>query len=225
MVIIYLSVILLGGFVGIFLEKVSVYLINKRVKEPIIHRFSGSFIKTSLWVLINSIGWVIALAIGGLNLQTIEFALLFSASLVLSAVDINIRKIPNEIILFILIIGVVFSVINNKLQDNLIGLIAGFVIFFLPALIGKGAGLGDVKYAAAVGLCLGIYDFLSAVIIMTFVLLIYTIYIMLKGKGNLKTKLALGPFLASGFVAVMLINILNVKFTIFDLEMFLNTIK
>ncbi|MDP4118847.1 MAG: prepilin peptidase [Bacillota bacterium] len=227
MVLIYTVAVLLGGFVGFLLEKITVNLINKRVKEPINHRFSGSVKKTILWMLISASGWVIAVAIGGLSAQTVEFALLFSACLVLSAVDISIRKIPNEIIVFILIIGFAFTVINNNfniIQNRIIGLIAGFVIFYLPSLIGMGAGLGDVKFAAAVGFCLGVYNFLTAVFVMTIVLLIYTIYLYVTGKGNLKTKVALGFFLAAGFVVVMLINILNMKQMVFDMEMFLNSI-
>ena len=89
-------------------------------------------------------------------------------------------------------------------------------------MIGKGAGWGDVKYAAAVGFCLGAYGILAAVLIMTLFLALYTVYIILTGKGSLKSKIALGPFMASGFVAVLVLNIINSNNSLFDLGVFIN---
>jgi prepilin signal peptidase PulO-like enzyme (type II secretory pathway) len=96
-----------------------------------------------------------------------------------------------------------------SLGINILGLLIGFIIFFLPAMFGKGAGWGDVKYAAAVGFCLGVYGMISAIMIMTFFLMIYASYLIISRKGNLKSKVALGPFMASGFVSVLILNLLN----------------
>ncbi|MDK2943059.1 MAG: hypothetical protein PWP56_2572, partial [Acetobacterium sp.] len=87
------------------------------------------------------------------------------------------------------------------------------------AMIGKGAGWGDVKYAAAVGFCLGVYGIISAIMIMTFFLMIYTIYLIIRRKGNLKSKVALGPFMASGFVSVLVINLINANDHLFEFGM------
>jgi len=99
---------------------------------------------------------------------------------------------------------------------NIFGLVIGFIIFFLPAMIGKGAGWGDVKYAAAVGFCLGAYGIISAIVIMTFFLMIYAFYLIISGKGNLKSKVALGPFMASGFVSVLIFNLINSNYHFFE---------
>src|SRR5665647_3449155 len=180
MIAIYVVTLLLGGLVGLLMEKIAVYMINQRVSQPIVHRFSGSNGITIVWVVINALSWFSIVLIGGLNAKTIECILILSACIIISAVDITIKKIPNEILLFTLIIGIIFVFVNNKASSinlNIIGFIVGFIMFFLPALIGKGAGWGDVKYAAIVGFCLGIYNFLIAVIIMTSLLLVYTAYI------------------------------------------------
>ena len=227
MIAIYVVTILLGGLVGLLMEKIAIYMINQRVSQPIVHGFSGSNRITIAWVVINALNWFLIMLIGGLNAKTIECILILSACIIISVVDITIRKIPNEMLLFTLIIGIIFVFVNNQVSSinlNIIGFIVGFILFFLPAMIGKGAGWGDVKYAAVVGFCLGIYNFLTAVIIMTLILLVYTAYIMITGKGNLKTKIALGPFLASAFVIVLVLNIINSKWMFFNLGVLLNQV-
>ena len=209
------------------MEKIAIYMINQRVSQRAVHRFSGSNRITIAWSVINALSWFSIVIIGGLNAKTIECILILSACIIISAVDITIKKIPNEMLLFTLIIGLVFVFVNNQASSinlNIIGFIVGFIMFFLPAMIGKGAGWGDVKYAAVVGFSLGIYNFLTAVMVMTLILLVYTAYIMVTGKGNLKTKIALGPFMAAGFVAVLVLNIINSKGMFFNLGVFLNQV-
>lgn len=218
-------IIVLGAVVGLLMEKASINLINKRVNDLMIIRFSGSNAKTLMWAIINSLSWFFVVWINGLHANTIECILLISVSIILSAVDITIKKIPNELILLTLIIGATFTVIDKQLGSisiNLIGFAVGFILFLIPAFIGKGAGWGDVKYAAVVGFCLGVYGFLTAIICMALILLVYTAYLIHTGKGNLKTKIALGPFMASGFISVLFLNIINSRFMLFDLGMFLN---
>lgn len=213
-----------GGVVGFFMEKLTILLIHKRVSEPIANRFCGSLTKSALWIVINSLVWYFTFLLGGLCPNTVECVLVFSACLVLSAVDITIRKIPNELLGFILILSVIAIISNRQILDiksNLIGLVVGFGVFFVPAYIGKSAGWGDIKFAAVVGFSLGGFQFLSATAIMSVVLIIYTLYLYLSKKGSLKTKVALGPFMAIGFVAIKLLNIINLNYWFLDLGEFL----
>lgn len=216
-------VLLIGAVVGALMEKSSVYLIKQRVNTLKHPQFSGSFAKTIFWAMINAIIWLFFVKINGLDARTLEYMMLFSICIILSAVDISIKKIPNELVLMTLFVGGAFIVTGQPLASlgmNVFGLLIGFIIFFLPALIGKGAGWGDVKYAAAVGFCLGVYGIISAIIIMTFFLMIYAIYLIISGKGNLKSKVALGPFMASGFVSVIILNLINTNNHLVDFEMF-----
>ncbi|MCG2729513.1 MAG: A24 family peptidase, partial [Acetobacterium sp.] len=199
--------------------KSSVYLIKQRVNTLKQHQFSGSISKTIFWVIMNSIIWLIFLKLNGLESKTLEYMMLFSICIILSAVDISIRKIPNELVLMTLFIGGAFLITGQPIMSlsiNIFGLLIGFIIFFLPAMIGKGAGWGDVKYASAVGFCLGAYGMISAIMIMTFFLMIYASYLIISRKGNLKSKVALGPFMASGFVSVLILNLLNTNYYLFE---------
>lgn len=215
-------VLLTGAVVGALLEKSSVYLIKQRVnilKHP---QFSGSVSKTIFWAIMNAFVWLVFVKLNGLEAKTLEYVMLFSICIILSAVDISIKKIPNELVLMTIFVGGAFVITGQPITSigmNIFGLVIGFIIFFLPAMIGKGAGWGDVKYAAAVGFCLGVYGIISAIMIMTFFLMIYTIYLIIRRKGNLKSKVALGPFMASGFVSVLVINLLNANDHLFEFGM------
>jgi leader peptidase (prepilin peptidase)/N-methyltransferase len=145
--------------------------------------------------------------------------LLLSIGMILALIDISIKKIPNELVLMTIIVGGAFIIAGQPLTSigmNLFGLVIGFIIFLLPAMLGKGAGWGDVKYAAAIGFCLGGYGILTAILIMTFFLMIFTAYLIIRGKGNLKSKVALGPFMAAGFAAVLFLNLLNTNYQLFE---------
>ncbi|WP_414151809.1 prepilin peptidase [Acetobacterium carbinolicum] len=215
-------VLLTGAVVGALMEKSSVYLIKQRVnilKHP---QFSGSVSKTIFWAIMNAFVWLVFVKLNGLEAKTLEYVMLFSICIILSAVDISIKKIPNELVLMTIFVGGAFVITGQPITSigmNIFGLVIGFIIFFLPAMIGKGAGWGDVKYAAAVGFCLGVYGIISAIMIMTFFLMIYTIYLIIRRKGNLKSKVALGPFMASGFVSVLVINLLNANDHLFEFGM------
>jgi len=215
-------IILIGAVVGVLMEKSSSYLIERRVHTLMHHQFSGSFSKTMFWAMLNSIVWLIFIRLNGLESQTLEYMMLFSICIILSAVDISIKKIPNELVLMTIFVGGAFIITGQPITSiamNVFGLLIGFIIFFLPAMIGKGAGWGDVKYAAAVGFCLGAYGIISAIMIMTFFLMIYACYLIIRGKGNLKSKVALGPFMASGFVSVLILNLINTNYHLFEFGM------
>ncbi len=216
-------VIIIGAVVGMLMEKSAVHLIKSRVNMLMSPQFSGNFSKTMFWAMLNAIIWLILIKLNGFEARTLEYMMLVSICMILSVIDISIKKIPNELVLMTIIIGAAFIITGQPIASigmNLLGLVIGFIIFFLPAMIGKGAGWGDVKYAAAVGFCLGVYGMISAVFIMTFFLMIYTGYLVLRKKGGLKSKVALGPFMASAFVSVLVLNLLNLNHQLINLEMF-----
>ncbi len=211
------EVFIIGAVTGVLMKKTTAFLISQRVKTITNHQLSGSVTKTIFWAMLNATIWLVFVKLNGLEPKTLECMLLFSICVILSAVDISIKKIPNELVLMTLFVGGAFIITGQPITSigmNIFGLVIGFIIFFLPAIIGKGAGWGDVKYAAAVGFCLGVYGIISAIMIMTFFLMIYTAYLIIRRKGNLKSKVALGPFMASSFVSVLILNLINTSYLI-----------
>lgn len=215
-------IMITGAAVGVLMEKSALTLVKHRVNTLVQHQFTGSLSKTIFWAMMNALTWLLLIKLNGLEAKTLESMMLFSICVILSTVDISIRKIPNELVLMTLFVGAAFMITGQpitSLATSVFGLVIGFVIFLLPAMIGKGAGWGDVKYAAAVGFCLGVYGIISAIMIMTFILMIYAAYLIIRGKGNLKSKVALGPFMASGFVSVLVLNLINANYHLFEFGM------
>jgi prepilin signal peptidase PulO-like enzyme (type II secretory pathway) len=211
-------IFIIGFIVGIMMEKATLVLIRRRTEIRIQLDNNRDFIEVGSWGVVNALSWLLIISSMGVNSKSIEVILFISVCIVLSTIDARIQKIPNELIVLTLVIGGSFLIIEygvRSIETNIVGLLVGFIIFLLPAFIGKAAGWGDVKYAAAIGFCLGIYGFLTAILVMTSLLLMYTGYIYITGKGNLKTKIALGPFMAFGFISVLLF---NSQYYLFDLS-------
>lgn len=148
--------------------------------------------------------------------EIIYILLMLLACILIYVTDLHHRIIPNEILLLMLvaklIIGIpalfgVTWVPEFNIISSLIGFVAGFVVFMIPAFIGKSVGAGDIKLAAVMGFCLGINGLLYAIVIMGIGVLIYE---FIKGRTSLKNvmyeMIPMGPFMAVAMMVVMLIN-------------------
>lgn len=143
---------------------------------------------------------------------TIIRSVWFLSLLSLSAVDQIIRKIPNEALFLMMIAKVAELIINKDLSpvpDALIGLVAGYFFFSIPALLGRSIGKGDVKLAAAIGFCTGVTGVLQSIVIMSLGIVIYYSLKLKQKRSNLKTKVAMGPYLSMGMVVSVLWPISN----------------
>ena len=148
--------------------------------------------------------------------EIIYILLMLLACILIYVTDLHHRIIPNEILLLMLvaklIIGIpalfgVTWVPEFNIISSLIGFVAGFVVFMIPAFMGKSVGAGDIKLAAVMGFCLGINGLLYAIVLMGIGVLIYE---FIKGRTSLKNAMyemiPMGPFMAVAMMVVMLIN-------------------
>ncbi|UWG98020.1 prepilin peptidase [Dehalobacter sp. DCM] len=204
-------IILISGILaGLLMEKITVLLVKRRVKEIETPKFTGTPLRSMVWALLNGLSWLAVYLLDGLSARAIECALVISVVIIISAIDISIKKIPNELLLSLLIIhtGVLIAEGQiNSILPAIFGLATGFFVFMLPFLVGKSAGFGDLKFSAVVGYILGVHGVLLSVIIMVALLILFTLYLIATRKGGLKTRLALGPFMAAGALAVMIYNL------------------
>ncbi|MBQ9504532.1 MAG: prepilin peptidase [Lachnospiraceae bacterium] len=155
-------------------------------RYPLIETVNGVLY---LWVLFRY----------GLTFETLIGCLLASALLGLSLIDLKTMEIPYGFNIFILILGIAFTIYDRTdLPGHLIGLFAISVPLLLIQLISRGRAIGggDIKLMAAAGLLLGwkgiILAFVLACIIGS---VIHLIRMKFFGQGR---QFAFGPYLSAG---------------------------
>lgn len=148
------------------------------------------------------------------NLVSVAFTIVLASCCIdLSAVDLAIRRVPNEMLLVILIAGLVNDIANpliydgkvgEKLLFSVIGLAISFFIFYIPKMFGLYMGNGDIKLSAVIGFALGLVGYVQAMVVMAIVSILLLIVLLATKKGGMKTKTPMGPALSVGTIATSL---------------------
>ncbi len=154
--------------------------------------------------LINALGYLYLFSLFGVSWIGIVYALLFSALLVVTFIDLEHKIIPDTITLPGIVIGLLAAstVLPPGFISALAGLLLGGGLFYLVAVVSPGGmGGGDIKLIAMIGAFLGWQDVLLTILIGAFAGSLVGLFLILcKGKGR-KYPVPFGPFLALGAVA------------------------
>ncbi len=141
----------------------------------------------------------------GLSIDFWTVIILASLMLVVAFIDIDIRIIPNRLVLFGLAAGLVVGLFRPEagIVFMVKGLLAGFGSLFAVAVLSRGQmGFGDVKLAAVMGIFLGWEGVLMAIFLAFLAGAVYGIFLMaVMGKGR-KTAIPFGPFLSGATITV-----------------------
>lgn len=154
---------------------------------------------------LNGVLYVIIFSVNGFNLDSVCYALLTSALIVLSVIDYRTMEIPLSINIVILAIGVLHCGIDMKnIVDYVIGFFAASLFLLICFLItrGRGIGGGDIKLMAVAGLCIGWQNILLALVAGCFVGSVVQITKMIVTKKG--RVFAFGPYLSVGIWLAML---------------------
>ena len=151
----------------------------------------------------------------GFSLQSLFLILLLFVGNVISFTDIQCRIIPNDMIITIFGIKLVFGIlalmkVGNLPKWNPLLSLAGFAvlaaIFFLPVIFGKKIGFGDIKLAMAMGFAAELMPGLYAICLMGVLVVIYGILQrQVPFIGFLKMDFPMGPFLCTALILALLI--------------------
>jgi len=155
--------------------------------------------------------WLIICAAELSALVLVKTALLIILSYIAMLFDINIKRVPNSLVVimaagWLLVIASAISSDANigikLLADSTYGLLIGGGLFLLVYIVSKkGLGGGDVKFMAVTGLYLGFAKTTYAILFGTILAaLTGLILIALKKKGR-KDTIPLVPFL---FIGIMI---------------------
>jgi leader peptidase (prepilin peptidase)/N-methyltransferase len=127
-------------------------------------------------------------------------------------IDVVSRRLPNRLVLPgypVALAGIAVHGVHTGAQPAF-ALVAGtaWFVFFLLLNLGGGMGMGDVKLAGVLGLCLGSIGAAQAMAGLALAFLfggIGGIVVLLRRVGGTDTRIPFGPFLLAGFwVAVAL---------------------
>ena len=151
--------------------------------------------------LLNGVMYCMVFAEYGLSMETLLYALLISALIVLSIIDFRTFEVPVGINVFILALGLIRMITNYADWLNYaIGffLVSGFLYLVYVITKGRGIGGGDIKLMAVCGLLLGwkliLLCFVSGCIIGS---VIHLLRMKISGQGHV---LAFGPYLSIGVI-------------------------
>lgn len=165
------------------------------------------------WEIAFALLFALCAFVAGNPLQIIYYLICISCIINISMVDLSIRRIPNELLLALLVSRLAYILLNwavyhvnpkEELILSAIGIVCGFVLYTIPARFGTAIGSGDIKLSAVIGFLLGVVGYIQAMLIMAAIMLIYLIYLLATKKGNGKSYAPMGPALAAGALASLI---------------------
>ena len=153
----------------------------------------------------NGILYVFIFMINGINVDSLLYCLLTSTLLVLSVIDFRTYEIPIGINYFILVLGLLRTVLHNThWADHVIGFFVVSVVLYIIIIATKGRGIGggDMKMMAVCGLFLGWKEIILAFLLGCSIGSVVHVIRMRVTKCD--HVLALGPYLSIGVFISML---------------------
>lgn len=211
-IIVYIIFGILGLLCGYKIPEISLTIMEyKKGKDNfnISYDFLFSKIFKLSCCIINGAAWVFSILYMNNALIAFLVGIQITLGLIIAFIDINIRIIPNELVIAMMILGLIFQTIKYgliALMSSIICMVVMMTIFISVAgFVGLGkVGAGDVKLVGAMGLALGPHLIIIAVGSMAIVLLMYIVVGMILKKVYLSTMLPLAPFIISGYIVALL---------------------
>lgn len=144
-----------------------------------------------------------------LFIQDIGVLLLSSILFAISLIDLFESKIPNELSLSLLTVGLWLKLLNGEKFFDFNNFESFAIIFFILILlvisISSGSiGLGDVKLFAVLLLIMKPIFLLNMIFILSFIIFLYSGALLIKTRDR-KAKFPLAPFIYCSFLLNMII--------------------
>ena len=143
----------------------------------------------------------------GLSVPAFAYALLVTALLIVSVIDLTQMIIPDAVTLPGIVAGAAIGLLPSSIGfvNAVVGACLGGGIFLLIALAyPAGMGGGDVKLIAMIGAFVGWQAVLVTIILSAFCGAVSGLTLILLGLKGRRDPVPFGPFLAIGGIAAML---------------------
>jgi leader peptidase (prepilin peptidase)/N-methyltransferase len=151
----------------------------------------------------------------GVDWQLPAYLYLAAISVALALIDIDVKRLPDAIVLpsypVALVLLALPALLDDRWDDLLRAVIGGaalFAFYFVLAFINpRGMGFGDVKLAGVLGLYLGWLGW-GVLVLGAFAGFLvgglYGIVLMLAGRAGRKSQIPYGPFMLAGALIAVL---------------------
>ncbi len=129
-----------------------------------------------------------------------KYIVLVCILIVVAFIDMDFMIVPNEIIIFGLMAGVIFCLIDFSIPNLISTVSALFIgsgVFLLIAVVSNGAmGGGDIKLMGVIGLFLGIKGILLTIFLSFFIGAIVSVFLLYFKIKSRKDYIPFAPFIA-----------------------------
>ena len=210
---------IIGLYIGYIIPKLSLKLIEYKKKTKNIDNKEAQLFDSRINILIilfNGAAWCFTAYTAESLFAAVLISVQISLGIIFAYIDIKIRIIPNELILVLLTLGIIYQAFNYGLEGILGSIICMvFIMIVFTALatfmgLGK-VGAGDVKLAGAIGFALGYPSVVTAMGAMAALLLSYILIGLALRKIRLTTMLPLAPFLVAGYIFALVTFTVNLN--------------
>ncbi len=172
-------------------------------RYPITELLAAVSFAYSLWLV--GVHWTLAYVLIG------DFV-----AIVASEIDLEVRRIPNLLVLsglglclVTMVAQVLLSHPNHQLEGFFIALIASSGALYTIALISRGGmGMGDVKLVGLLGAIAGLFGYPSVFILLLSAFGIGSIFgiaLIVMKKAGRKSAVPFGPFIGAGYFVSQLV--------------------
>ena len=140
---------------------------------------------------------------------TAAYLVLLGLLLVLTATDLEQRRLPHLVLDPLILLGFAFVPFNPAVDPVMALIGAAAAVGFLGALaliVRGGLALGDLYLVAPIGLMLGWPSIFSALFAAAFLSAGTSLVLLATRRVGLRTYIPFGPFLVGGAVLIMLLD-------------------
>src|SRR5918994_2498186 len=135
----------------------------------------------------------------GLTADALVAAFFCAVLVVISAIDVERRIVPNRIVLPATVVVLVAQTLLHPRLEWVLAALGAALFLFLPALFyPAGLGMGDVKLALLLGAMLGVEVGVAMMVGLLAAFVPSIVLLAVKGKAARKMALPFAPFLAAG---------------------------
>lgn len=160
-------------------------------------------IRYPLVEILNAVIYILIYQTFGLSIQMAGFAILASALVVIAFIDYDLKIIPDIIIVFLIVVGIIYSILARDIThfDRIIGFFSASLPLYIIMIVSKGGmGGGDIKLMAAAGIYLGWKLTLLALFLGSVIGSVAAVILLLLKRKTRRDEIPFGPALAAGII-------------------------